>query len=301
MKEVKTIQISHGGSRALPVDNQKQSASSISSDDVDTLSSLPVATTDLAMEQNQDENYRDIAFYPNGVYEQSAPFQVNNIPSTHDMGLASSRIPSRSLFCVASLDILSGDCSIGDNSTRTFVTLPPTNFHTSRWKLGMSIICVVFAGVAAGVIALIMTMDNSSPSSVPEPTTDEIATAPPDVTDTMYLQLLQTQLLGHDASLLLPNSPQSYALVWMAEIDNSRLELTATNLRQRYALMVLWYTQGGSDWEGPGWAIPGVHECEWMYVNCNVDKEVIGIIKGDGMKMTGSLATEIGMLVELGE
>lgn len=295
------FQICRGGSRALPDDNQKHSALSIPNNDVESRFRSPVVTADLVMEQIQDENYRDIVFDPDSFHEQFPSSQVNCTSSINELSNASSRIPSRTLSRVTGCGMISGDCSVGNNSMRTFVTLPPTNFHTSRWKLGMSIVGIVFAGVAAGVIALILTMDDSSPVIVPELTTNEVATASPEVTDTMYLQLLQTQLREHDASFLRPNSPQSHALLWMAEIDSVRLNLSATNLQQRYALMVLWYTQGGSDWEDQGWAIPGVHECEWMHINCNEYKEVVGIVKGDGMKMTGSLATEIGILCKLGE
>lgn len=210
-------------------------------------------------------------------------------PSPPSHSSSTSRVQGR----ISDLDQSLGFESAHGSSMRQLINIPATNFHTSRWRMGMVLVCLVIAAAAAGMISLLVTMndksatpDQAAPSTSSEPT---------------YLEQLQSQFLGSQELFLGPNSHQMQAMTWLAMVDEPRLNLTATNLQQRYALMVLWYAQGGIDWQVQGWAKPGVHECEWQFLKCNENDWVVEIIQEQGMKLTGSLASEIGMLIHLGE
>jgi hypothetical protein len=132
--------------------------------------------------------------------------------------------------------------------------------------------------------------------------------------------------------LLEPASPQEQAIQWMSFQDDIwTVPATAgnesisaayhrTRLEQRYALAVWYFAQGGPKlWSSVhhddtgGWINhgAGVHECDWMGVDCEVmasgddddDARVVTGIRlnaGTGVVLTGtSLSTELGMLTNV--
>ena len=119
-----------------------------------------------------------------------------------------------------------------------------------------------------------------------------------------YLRDLRVQILGMDTFRLDPEADQMRATDWMTFVDTPRLALNQTaRLKQRYALLVIYFAMGGKDWKFYGWANnPGVNECEWDRVYCNARGDVEQLQLGmQDVDMTGTLVGEIGLLSSLGE
>jgi hypothetical protein len=110
--------------------------------------------------------------------------------------------------------------------------------------------------------------------------------------------------------LLEPNSAPGQALEWMSFADVPLQETSDGRVWQRFALVVLYFAQGGpklwsslnSDPSG-GWIDHGVgmHECKWKGVDCNADNKVTGLRlgAGSGITLIGTLSTELGVLTNL--
>jgi hypothetical protein len=95
-----------------------------------------------------------------------------------------------------------------------------------------------------------------------------------------------------------PKSPQSQALDWLV-FEDLLLESTLNSL-QRYALIVFAFATNVDIWRGvDAWyKLPDKHECTFVGVDCNADREVTGISLSS-RKLTGRLPDEIGMLTTL--
>ena len=114
------------------------------------------------------------------------------------------------------------------------------------------------------------------------------------------------------------NSPQSKALNWIISEDNMNLTYTSSNLVQRYALMVLYYSTSGDQWGDNDGYGSDRNECEWFGVECAhfhtlvsldmfsndlrgpLPKEVFLIPKIKHVdfgsnRLTGTIPTEIGL------
>ena len=190
--------------------------------------------------------------------------------------------------------------SVVGSSMLTFpTTLPPTHFNTWRWKFGMVTTALIGVVIIGCIVALLVTMKHKD-GTVPIDGNVVVTATPP--VESTYLQEFQDLLMGSEEQFLRPGSPQWQATFWLATVDEPRMNLSAANLKQRYALMVLWYAHGGMDWKDQNaWALSGVHECEWKFLSCNSNHEVLEIVMGEGMPLTGSLVSEIGLLSSLGE
>jgi hypothetical protein len=86
--------------------------------------------------------------------------------------------------------------------------------------------------------------------------------------------------------------------------DYSEMNILFLHINQRFALLVLYFANI-SEVNGEGWAsLTGIrmHECDWLGVICDsLTKAVTSIeISGSDAMLSGSLATEIGLLSSLG-
>lgn len=118
-----------------------------------------------------------------------------------------------------------------------------------------------------------------------------------------------------ESPLMQTNSPQGEAIQWMAfndvplPLENSNE--TISRLWQRFALVTSYFANGGPNlWSAfnrkstAGWIEfgAGVHECDWMGVECNANMQVTGLSlfgEGNGITLTGLLSTELGILTNL--
>ena len=108
------------------------------------------------------------------------------------------------------------------------------------------------------------------------------------------------------STLLTPSSPQAQAVEWMALQDSALPDLEAAvesgdpyRVYQRYALMALFFATGGELWEDTPWTDNGeVHECDFVGVDCNEEKQVV-ILDLFLRKLRGRLPDDLGLLTNL--
>jgi hypothetical protein len=99
-----------------------------------------------------------------------------------------------------------------------------------------------------------------------------------------------------------PKTPQSQALDWLVFedllLESALLDYNTT--LQRYALIVLAFATNADIWRGTeAWyKFPDKHECTFVGVDCNADREVTGISLSN-RKLTGRLPDEIALLTTL--
>jgi hypothetical protein len=97
------------------------------------------------------------------------------------------------------------------------------------------------------------------------------------------------------------HTPQLKALDWVANRDGLQLAINATNLPQRYALAVLFYSTTGSGWKRPMNWLSDQHECEWIegggVRSCSDKQEVTDLSLWNNLK--GTIPTEIFQLSKL--
>lgn len=98
-----------------------------------------------------------------------------------------------------------------------------------------------------------------------------------------------------------PQSPQSRALNWIVYDDELELSPSDTATIQRYICMVMYFSNGGENWDFPQPAVEwgsGVHECEWDYITCESNMTV-GKLNLLQRGLTGSLEAEMVHLSQL--
>ena len=162
-------------------------------------------------------------------------------------------------------------------------------------KLTFLISLVVISGlVAVGVLLAKTSVDNDSNSYPTNPSLNEMED---------YFDYLFQLLLPQVHSLKDPQSPAYEALQWMAFEDNMILQ-DITQIRQRYALLVLYFATGGVDfWDGAEWLRPGVSECEFQGVACNDETDTtLQIVTGLELhqrQLVGELPSQVAWLTSL--
>jgi hypothetical protein len=114
-----------------------------------------------------------------------------------------------------------------------------------------------------------------------------------------YLRQLRLLVLG--ANAFRAGAPQVIATEWMALVDIPRLDLEDTQrVNQRFSLLTLYFALGGDDWQLQGWThAPGLHECSWERVKCNMDKIVTELDLGNEVYATGRMPDELKLLTAL--
>lgn len=123
----------------------------------------------------------------------------------------------------------------------------------------------------------------------------------------LRLGLFQSQVaqISTGSSFLDMNSPQSKALDWLVYRDETipTKDYNSTRLFQRYAMMVLFYSCGGSAWVSfitPLEKQVDVHECDFRGVKCNDRDEIVSIDLA-GEQVSGKIPSEIVLLTNLQE
>ena len=101
-------------------------------------------------------------------------------------------------------------------------------------------------------------------------------------------------------------TPQSKALDWMVYKDTtlSHQKIDATQFAQRYAVLVLFYTCGGEQWQGFPVNIDkqsGTETCQWdgdHFLTCN-SENAITELQLVNRRLSGQLPDEISLLTSL--
>ena len=105
------------------------------------------------------------------------------------------------------------------------------------------------------------------------------------------------------------SSPQYQALEWIVSNYDDFSTTGDHRIRQRYALVTLFYATGGDDRRSIDvWNIsPTIHECEWYsFANSRrldacTDGDVMNALDLGGVGLAGTLPDEINLLTDLGK
>jgi len=98
---------------------------------------------------------------------------------------------------------------------------------------------------------------------------------------------------------LIKGTPQYHAYQWILQQDKT-LEWSPsedeghweTRLNQRYALALLYYSNGGDNWlQSEKFLVPDTHECSWIGIDCIRTQSYIMSIRLDEMNLTGTFPT----------
>jgi Leucine-rich repeat (LRR) protein len=146
--------------------------------------------------------------------------------------------------------------------------------------------------VVAGLVTVGVLISKSKETSLDDDTPDLSQMAE-------YFDYLFQVLSPHVETLNDPTSPTYEALQWMAFEDEMILQ-EMPEIRQRYALLVLYFATGGIDFWGSEWLRPGVSECEFQGVACNNEEaNVVTDLELYHRQLIGELPSEITWLTSL--
>jgi len=95
------------------------------------------------------------------------------------------------------------------------------------------------------------------------------------------------------------DSPQNKALRWILYEDGMILSHESSNLVQRYALMVLYYSMLGEEWSNNDGYGSEKHECNWYGVGCDSFSLQVGSIDLRQNNLVGKIPQEIGSLRQM--
>jgi len=95
------------------------------------------------------------------------------------------------------------------------------------------------------------------------------------------------------------DSPQNKASRWILYEDEMILTYESSNLVQRYALMVLYYSISGEEWNNNDGYGSEKHECDWYGVGCNNFSLQLVIIHLERNNLDGKIPQEIGSIRQL--
>jgi hypothetical protein len=172
---------------------------------------------------------------------------------------------------------------------------PPHQSHGSDnvATMLMLILAVLLVVATIAVSVAVVIVGNKNDSAAP---VGVIVPRRNSTVDYAYLQEIRTILVP------LPiwaetNAPQLRATEFMAYTDSSHVNVTSSRLQQRYALLVLYFANGGERWPMD----PLLHECDWTFVACNNQSVVTKLLMGDRIEMSGQLPAEIGLLSHVGK
>jgi len=107
------------------------------------------------------------------------------------------------------------------------------------------------------------------------------------------VEILVARNISSAQSLSDPTSPQHMALSWLVLEDTEQVDVDSAQFIQRYALAVLYFAWGGSDWYHSCNFLSSLHECSWsesmddedgaalaIGVTCDQDSQVQGLNLG---------------------
>ena len=95
-------------------------------------------------------------------------------------------------------------------------------------------------------------------------------------------------------------TPQQRAFQWLTSGDRQELKAgvaTDVEIRQRYALCVLFYSMAGEEWRDPQFLGPDSHECEWTGIACQ--RREVAYLDLHEMGLIGRLPSELTLLTGL--
>jgi len=152
-----------------------------------------------------------------------------------------------------------------------------------------------------------ITLDPSYPTAhvSEQPQAKPVATMSPasaamQIAEETILSALDPVLPVSSSFLLsVPGTCQSFALKWL--VSNSNDNLSASRVRQRYALVVLYCELDGENWIRKGHWLTENHECDWFTdgnILCGLSEQVqiVRLVKNN---LTGTIPPDVALLSDL--
>ena len=168
-----------------------------------------------------------------------------------------------------------------------------------------AVVIFVLVGIATITVVALGPMSGKSGS--------ESGSEAPRESDAYYQERLADfrSLVGRwsETSVLVQTgSPQAQALDWLVYQDRtlSHKSIDETALKQRYAIMVLYYACGGEGWQsfdaGNLEAQSATPTCEWVgdkFIDCDAGSKEVTILDLSARRMVGTLPAEVSLLTSL--
>ena len=143
-------------------------------------------------------------------------------------------------------------------------------------------------------------------------TMTQAPTGSPTISATL-LTLIRERSSDNGTALDTQGLPQNQAYEWVTVDDAAFSEqLTEEKQLQRYSLATFYFSTGGEEvWNaipttrqeasGGSWMLLGVDECEWDFVVCAENQEIVALelLEPAAPDLSGTLANEIGLLTSL--
>ena len=110
------------------------------------------------------------------------------------------------------------------------------------------------------------------------------------------------------STLVQTGTPQALALDWLVyqDLTVSHTSIAETPLKQRYAVMVLYFACGGEGWQsfdkGTLESQGEIPTCEWLgdkFIECDPGSQEVTLLDLSDRRMTGALPEELGLLTSL--
>lgn len=184
--------------------------------------------------------------------------------------------------------------------------------YDKSWKARLfKAVCLLIgvAMVTVGVFFVVLSRRRKQPynaAPTPLPPTSSPTSTPTVVLDEyieMFLPVASRDVLTD------PETHQHAAIFWLANVDQLPVDRTLARLRQRYALLSIFFAMKSSQ-QGPRtaldhWLDPTKHECDWgPAINCDtiaLDYRVLLSLDLSRSQLQGTIPSEIALLSELGK
>lgn len=186
-------------------------------------------------------------------------------------------------------------------------TIPESKYKLPSSNVLMILLVLVTVIITSSLLAVgIPRRQRSRTSQNPQVDLTNQSLKPQAEYEERYLSF--RSMIGQESdptAFLDPNSPQSQALDWLVYKDQE-IETKDTpilRLLQRYALMVVHFSCGGSGWTIGGYRAyheaVDTHECLFIGVICDPVSSRITVLDLHERRLTGKIPTEIGLLSNL--
>ena len=199
-----------------------------------------------------------------------------------------------------------------DTSSPTTVTPPP--LEATSLPTADLLVATTLPTTASSLTTqdTLLPTEDAQTLAASNETMTQAPTGSPTVSATL-LTLIRERSSDNGTALDTQGSPQNQAYAWVAVDDAAFSEqLTEEKQLQRYALASFYYSTGGEEvWKatpttrqeasGGSWMSTGVDECEWDFIVCAENQEIVALelLEPAAPDLSGTLANEIGLLASL--
>lgn len=168
----------------------------------------------------------------------------------------------------------------------------------TRRRQCLLLLSLLWVGVlgTAGLITLFLLSDTSQSSELLAP-----SISPSFILDTIFTA---AHKISGEEIFKVGGSPQLEAVDWMSSVDNYFLSEDSEEWKERYCLVVLYFSTGGREWSKTDrWLDPNLHHCDWSgSIACQLQPTRLRLVHSMDMTMSGLkgvIPYEFGVLTSL--